>query len=75
MIHYPVKEAIKLAQEASVSVSFNPEKKGKDVMNVQFKLGVDPQRSDQGVRGSCLMPGGLGKEIRLAVFTNKELEA
>lgn len=37
-----------------------------------FRLNVDPKKGDQIVRGSCLMPSGLGKQKILAVNTSKE---
>ncbi|MDD9979966.1 MAG: 50S ribosomal protein L1 [Gammaproteobacteria bacterium] len=37
-------------------------------VDVSVNLGVDPRKSDQVVRGSTLMPNGLGKESRVAVF-------
>jgi len=48
----------------------------KDVTTVKFRenidvsvnLGVDPRKSDQVVRGSALLPHGIGKTVRVAVF-------
>jgi len=37
-------------------------------VEVSVNLGVDPRKSDQVVRGSTIMPNGLGKESRVAVF-------
>ena len=37
-------------------------------VDVSVNLGVDPRKSDQVVRGSTIMPNGLGKESRVAVF-------
>jgi large subunit ribosomal protein L1 len=41
-------------------------------VEVVFKLGVDPRQSNQMVRGSVLMPSGLGKTKRIAVFAQPE---
>jgi len=49
----------------------------KDVSKVKFaesvdvavNLGVDPRKSDQVVRGSTVLPNGIGKTVRVAVFT------
>jgi large subunit ribosomal protein L1 len=38
-------------------------------VEVAVNLGVDASKSDQQVRGSTLMPHGLGKKVRVAVFT------
>ena len=41
-------------------------------VDVSFRLSVDPRHSDQMVRGSCAMPNGLGKTVRVAVFATGE---
>jgi len=49
----------------------------KDISKVKFaenidvavNLGVDPRKSDQVVRGSTVLPNGIGKQVRVAVFT------
>ena len=33
-----------------------------------WKLGVDPRKSDQVVRGASVLPNGTGKTVRVAVF-------
>lgn len=38
-------------------------------VDVAIKLGVDPRKSDQVVRGASVMPNGTGKDVRIAVFT------
>ena len=58
---YDVSEALTLLKELS-SVKF-PES-----VDVSVNLGVDPRKSDQVVRGSTIMPNGIGKESRVAVF-------
>ena len=58
---YDVSEALTLLKELS-SVEF-PES-----VDVSVNLGVDPRKSDQVVRGSTIMPNGIGKESRVAVF-------
>lgn len=37
-------------------------------VEVHMKLGIDPKQADQIVRGSCVLPHGTGKKIRIAVF-------
>ena len=48
-------------------------------MDVAISLGVDPRHADQMVRGAVVMPGGLGKTVRIVVFAEgdkaKEAEA
>lgn len=38
-------------------------------IDVAVNLGVDPRKSDQVVRGSSVLPNGIGKDVRVAVFT------
>ena len=37
-------------------------------VDVAIRLGIDAKKSDQGVRGSTLLPHGTGKTVRVAVF-------
>jgi large subunit ribosomal protein L1 len=37
-------------------------------VTLSFKLGVDPRQSDQMVRGTCPLPHGSGKQVRVLVF-------
>jgi len=58
---HDVSEALALLKSLS-SVRFS------ESVEVSVNLGVDPRKSDQVVRGSTIMPNGLGKESRVAVF-------
>ena len=58
---YDVSDALALLKDLS-SARF-PES-----VDVSVNLGVDPRKSDQVVRGSTVMPNGIGKESRVAVF-------
>jgi large subunit ribosomal protein L1 len=62
---YPPGEALALAKET------NPTRFDATV-EVAFKLGVDPRRADQIVRGTVSLPHGTGKTIRVAVFAEGE---
>ncbi|CAK0776625.1 50S ribosomal subunit protein L1 [Gammaproteobacteria bacterium] len=42
--------------------------KFRESVEVAVNLGVDPRKSDQVVRGSTVLPHGLGKSVRVAVF-------
>ncbi len=46
-------------------------------VDVAVKLGVDPRHADQMVRGTCILPHGTGKTVRVLVFAkgDKEKEA
>jgi len=70
---YLVEEAFELLKKTS-SVKF------KESVDVAIRLGVDPRKSDQNVRGATVLPNGTGKTVRVAVFTQgdnveKALEA
>tara|TARA_R110002096_G_scaffold159011_4_gene324614 strand:- start:25964 stop:26671 length:708 start_codon:yes stop_codon:yes gene_type:complete len=41
-------------------------------ITISFKLGVDPRKSDQMVRGTCALPHGSGKEVKVVVFAEGE---
>lgn len=45
-----------------------PKPKFDPTVTLSFKLGVDPKKSDQMVRGSVSLPHGTGKNVRVAVF-------
>ena len=46
-------------------------------VDVAVRLGVDPRKADQNIRGSVVLPKGTGKKFRILVFAKgeKELEA
>ncbi len=58
---YAPLEAIRLAQKSS-SVKYDA------TVEVAFKLGVDPRKADQMVRGTVNLPHGTGKTARVIVF-------
>jgi large subunit ribosomal protein L1 len=64
---YSPHEALELVKETSYA-------KFDATVDVHFRLGVDPRHSDQQVRGSVLLPQGLGKEVRVLVFAAGEGE-
>jgi large subunit ribosomal protein L1 len=41
-------------------------------VDIAFRLGVDPRKADQMVRGTVALPSGTGKDIRIAVFATGE---
>jgi large subunit ribosomal protein L1 len=59
---YGAEDAFALLKELSV-VRFV------ENVDVSVNLGVDPRKSDQVVRGSAILPHGIGKDVRVAVFT------
>lgn len=43
-----------------------------ETVELVFKLGIDPRQTDQAVRGAEVMPSGLGKAVKVAVFVPEE---
>jgi large subunit ribosomal protein L1 len=43
-----------------------------ETVDVAVRLGVDPRHADQMVRGTVVLPNGIGKEVRVAVFAKGE---
>lgn len=43
-----------------------------ETVEVHFRLGIDPRKADQNIRGSIALPHGTGKEVRVAVFAEGE---
>jgi len=64
---YEPREALELVKEISYE-NFDA------TVEVHFRLGVDPRHSDQQVRGTVLLPQGLGKEVRVLVFASGEAD-
>jgi large subunit ribosomal protein L1 len=60
---YPVDEALKLVKELATA-------KFAEAVDAAVNLGIDASKSDQQVRGSTVMPHGIGKTVRVAVFTS-----
>ena len=54
--------------EACKVVASTKSAKFDETVEVAVRLGVDPKKADQNVRGSIALPNGLGKNIRVAVF-------
>lgn len=62
---YSADEAVELAKKASY-VGFD------ETVELHLRMGVNPRSADQQVRGVALLPHGLGKEVRVLVFTQSE---
>jgi len=67
---YELAEAIDLVKESACA-------KFDETTEVAIRLGVDPRKADQMVRGTVMLPHGTGKSVRVLVFAKgeKELEA
>ncbi len=60
-------EAVKLAIDSSYA-------KFDETFDISVRLGVDPRHADQMVRGTVVLPNGLGKEVKVLVFAKGEKE-
>lgn len=59
---YAIEDALAIVKEFASA-------KFKESVDVAVNLGIDASKSDQQVRGSTVMPNGIGKSVRVAVFT------
>lgn len=62
---YPLQEALPLVQKLA-SVKFD------ETVEISMRLGVDPKHADQMVRGTVVLPHGLGKSKKVCVITGGE---
>jgi large subunit ribosomal protein L1 len=65
---YPVDEALRMVKE-NATAKFN------ESVDVSLNLGIDAKKSDQAVRGSIVLPQGIGKSVRVAVFAQGDRAA
>lgn len=64
---YNFQEAVQLALDCCY-VKFD------ETLDIAVRLGVDPRHADQMVRGTVVLPHGVGKEVRVLVFAKGEKE-
>lgn len=62
---YPIADAIELAKQTNFA-------KFDATLEVAFRLGVDPKKADQQIRGAVVLPNGTGKTQRVLVFAKGE---
>ncbi len=67
LAQYDPKEALELTVSSS-HVKFD------ETVDVAVRLGVDPRHADQMVRGTVVLPNGLGKDVKVLVFAKGEKE-
>ena len=63
--NYPPEEAIALAKKTATA-------KFDETVELHMRTGLDPRHADQQIRGTALLPNGLGKQIRVLVFAEGE---
>ncbi|OFW26133.1 MAG: 50S ribosomal protein L1 [Acidobacteria bacterium RIFCSPLOWO2_02_FULL_59_13] len=66
--NYPVLDALAIVKQTAVS-------KFDESIDVAVNLGIDAKKSDQIVRGSVVLPAGIGKTVRVAVFAQGDKAA
>jgi large subunit ribosomal protein L1 len=64
---YELEEGIKIVKDSSYA-------KFDESIDVSIKLGIDPRKPDQMVRGTVVLPSGTGKEVTILVFAKGEKE-
>jgi large subunit ribosomal protein L1 len=64
---YPLEEALQLLPETSYA-------RFDEGIDIAVRLGVDPKKPDQMVRGTVILPHGTGKEVKVLVFAQGEKE-
>ncbi|WP_232699782.1 50S ribosomal protein L1 [Brevibacillus daliensis] len=62
---YPVSEALELVKKVATA-------KFDETIEAAYRLGVDPKRADQQIRGAVVLPHGTGKVQRVLVFAKGE---
>jgi len=65
---YDIIEGLNIVKDLATS-------KFTESVDVSIRLGIDPKKSDQVVRGASTMPNGTGKDVRVAVFTGEANQA
>ena len=68
MAIYSIEDAVSLVKKF-------PAPKFDQTVTLTFRMGVDPRQSDQMVRGTCPLPHGSGKDVRVLVFAEGEAAA
>ena len=61
--NYTIDDAMKIIQKVKSD-------KFEESVDISIKLGVDPNKSDQNVRGAVTLPNSLGKDVTVAVFAD-----
>ena len=62
------KQNVYSIEEAVALVKKFPAPKFDQSVTITFRMGVDPRQSDQMVRGTCPLPNGSGKDVKVLVF-------
>src|SRR5512137_1803191 len=66
--YYSIEEAVGVVKEAATA-KFN------ESIDIAVRLGVDPKKADQAIRGTVALPHGIGKEVRVLVMAKPPKDA
>ena len=69
LVEFDVEKAYK-TEEVMEMLKKQPKRKFVESVDVAVKLGIDPKKSDQNVRGSITLPNTLGKKVVVAAFVD-----
>jgi len=64
---YPLEEGLRLVHETARA-------KFDETVDLAVRLGVDPRQADQNIRGTVVLPHGMGKAVRVLAFAKGEKE-
>lgn len=72
-------EAADLSKEYTIAEAVEvlaklPKAKFDETIEISMKLGVDPRKGDEMVRGTVMLPHGSGKKVRVLAFTADPLD-
>jgi len=59
--HYTLSEALEMVKKLATA-------KFDETVEMAIALGIDPKFTDQAIRGTCVLPNGTGKKVRVLVF-------
>lgn len=66
--NYELTEAVALVKDIASA-------KFVETVDIAIRLGLDPRKADQNIRGSISLPFGLGKDVKVAVIANDAAQA
>ena len=59
-------------EEAATVIGSFPKRNYDETVDMVFRLGVDPRKAEEMIRGTVSLPAGTGKDVRVAVFAQGE---
>src|SRR3989304_8614588 len=65
---HSISDAVKMVKETATA-------KFAEAIDIAVRLGVDPKKADQAVRGTVALPHGIGKEVRVLVMAKPPKDA